>query len=608
MKESSFIKENLESWNEYERIISLKENKPNKLSKLFIKITDDLSYAYTYYNTRSVRVYLNSFAKVLYHRVNRSEGFRFSRIRKFFTHSVPLSIYEARREFLVAFLVFSVAMVIGILSSKYDSTFPHLILGEDYMSMTKANIEKNDPMAVYKSRAPFDMFFAITINNCLVAVRTFVLGLFMAVGTLVILLYNGIMLGAFQYYFVEQGLFRESFLTIWQHGVFEISSIILAGAAGLVLGKGLVFPGNFTRFQSLRISARRGLRLILGLIPVLIVAGFIEGFYTRFTTAPDLLRVGTILISVVFITGYYIVLPRYRGRRQSESSTTENTYETPTKFVHDSRQIYSGPQIFMLSFQVLKPHFGRVVKWTLLLAVVSAVLLFLLNYLGVLETYEGMLGFRPIKTLQSNYLVPVIQTLLFSLMGGILLRHGGRNDDSSTGRRGIIQFFRVLVLFAAAHAWLMLDSPFFAVLLFLVSLQYLVLVATIMAREGKGILSGVATSFFYLKGSFGKWLLLTILYLILGLLFYFVFMRLIAAMNNELVQMNLYGSEETGKQILFYIDAWYFNTVLLFALGLSFFGTRVLYFSLYETYHAEGLIEKISRIGKTKRIRGLVRE
>ena len=76
---------------------------------------------------------------------------------------------------------------------------------------------------------------------------------------------------------IKKGLFVESFLTIWIHGTLEISAIIIAGAAGLTMGKGLVFPGTFRRIQAFQRSARRGLKIMVGIFPIFVVAGFIEG-------------------------------------------------------------------------------------------------------------------------------------------------------------------------------------------------------------------------------------------------------------------------------------------------------------------------------------------
>jgi len=89
------------------------------------------------------------------------------------------------------------------------------------------------------------------------------MGAIYAIGTVFILIKNGIMVGAFQFFFYEQGVFLESFLTIWIHGTLEISAIVIAAAAGLTMGKGLVFPGTLTRMQAFQMTLFEGFLFLL---------------------------------------------------------------------------------------------------------------------------------------------------------------------------------------------------------------------------------------------------------------------------------------------------------------------------------------------------------
>ena len=105
-------------------------------------------------------------------------------------------------------------------------------MGDAYVNMTEQNISNNDPMGVYKSHRQIDMFFGITFNNIRVSFVVFAAGIFLSLGTVFSLFRNGVMLGAFQYFFFKKGLLVTSILTIWIHGAIEISSIVIAGAAG----------------------------------------------------------------------------------------------------------------------------------------------------------------------------------------------------------------------------------------------------------------------------------------------------------------------------------------------------------------------------------------
>jgi len=128
------------------------------------------------------------------------------------------------------------------------------------------------------------------------------------------------MLGAFQTFFAQNGVLGQSVLAIWLHGTIEIPAIVVAGAAGLAMGNAWLFPGTYKRLYSFRRGARRGLRIVIGTVPLFCMAGFIESFATRHTEWPNVVRLGIIALSAAFIAYYYIVLPyiKYHGTRETE--------------------------------------------------------------------------------------------------------------------------------------------------------------------------------------------------------------------------------------------------------------------------------------------------
>ena len=96
------------------------------------------------------------------------------------------------------------------------------------------------------------------------------MGLLTSFGTGYMLLSNGIMVGAFQTFFYQHDLLWESSLAIWLHGTLEIWAIIVAGAAGLALGNGWLFPCTYSRLESFRRGAKRGLKIVIGTVPKLV--------------------------------------------------------------------------------------------------------------------------------------------------------------------------------------------------------------------------------------------------------------------------------------------------------------------------------------------------
>jgi uncharacterized membrane protein SpoIIM required for sporulation len=357
MKETKFIEQNREKWADFEQMLREDRRDPEKLNDLFIQITDDLSYARTFYPNRSVRVFLNTLAQRVFHNIYRGRRFPAERLRLFWTDELPRIMWESRKALLLSFALFVLSFGIGVISSMINPDFARVILGDDYVNMTLANIENGDPMAVYKDSGPLGSTAGITANNLFVALRTAIFGVLASIGTVFIMLYNGIMVGAFQYFFVEQGVFKESFLTIWIHGTLEISAIIIAGAAGLVAGSGLLFPGTYRRVQAFQITMRRGLKIFIGIVPVIMMAGFFEGFLTRYTDTPDFIRAAFIFTSLFFVLWYFVWLPWHKARNGAFRPVPLDKELPPTReHVIDFQSIKTVGEIFSDAFTTLSRH------------------------------------------------------------------------------------------------------------------------------------------------------------------------------------------------------------------------------------------------------------
>lgn len=317
MREAAFIKKNKERWLLFENVLDNKQYiAPDELSNLYIEVTDDLSYATTFYPKSNTTVYLNSLASSAHQKIYKSKKEGKNRLISFFKIEFPLAFYQHQKQLLIAFLVFIFFTIVGMYSSSVDGDFVRLILGDEYVNMTLENIEKGDPMAVYKKAKETDMFIGITINNIKVAMYAFIFGILFSVGTLYIMMQNGIMLGSFLYFFYDKDLLWESSRTIWIHGTIEISVIIIAGCAGMVLGNGLLFPKTYTRLESFKRSIKDGLKIMVSTIPFFIVAGFLEGFITRHTEMPDLLALLIIILSLFAVLYYYVIYPRRIKQKQ----------------------------------------------------------------------------------------------------------------------------------------------------------------------------------------------------------------------------------------------------------------------------------------------------
>ena len=320
MKEVTFIRQNISKWRGAELVVeTIGDTDATELADTYIDVTSDLAFAQTHYPESKITRYLNNLASALHNEIFRSHRYRWSRLLTYWTQDVPLTMWEARRELLLSFIVFTASVFVGFLSQLLDPEFCRIILGDRYVDMTLQNIASGEPMAVYSGNSEGTMFGSITMNNVMVSFVTFALGIFTSLGTGFKLFQNGVMLGSFQTFFAQHELLWESALAVWLHGTLEISAIIVAGAAGMAMGNGWLFPGTYPRITSFRRGARRGLRIVVGTVPVFIVAGFIESFFTRHTEWPDLLRLSIILCSLAFVIYYYIVLPKKRNHESRKA-------------------------------------------------------------------------------------------------------------------------------------------------------------------------------------------------------------------------------------------------------------------------------------------------
>lgn len=313
VKEISFINRNKKRWSHLENQISGKGNiSPDDLADSFIQLTDDLSYARTFYPESSIIQYLNGLSVKTHTIIYRNKEEKSSRFITFWITELPLALYEARKEFLWSLIIFLLAAVVGGVSAWHDENFLRIILGDEYVNTTLNNIERGDPMAIYSSMEPLPMFFMITANNIYVSFIAFILGIFTAAGSAFVLLKNGIMLGAFQIFFVKKSLATVSSLAIMMHGTIELSAIVLAGGAGILMGNSLLFPGTYPRSVSFKRGVLRGTKILLGLVPFFILAGFLESYLTRhYNTISLFMSLFIIIFSLLLIVGYFVIYPRY---------------------------------------------------------------------------------------------------------------------------------------------------------------------------------------------------------------------------------------------------------------------------------------------------------
>ncbi|WP_420318597.1 stage II sporulation protein M [Ekhidna sp.] len=309
MKQAVFVKLNQEKWSGYEKTLDKGRTSADELAKMYVHLTEDLAFARAKYPGTTLTAYLNKLSLKIHNLIYKNKPESKGRFITFWKYEVPFEMSLAAKPMVYSLLIMAAGVLVGVISTANDTTFARLILGDAYVDMTLENIKNGDPMGVYGSMDQWSMFLGITSNNIRVSFLAFVFGIFTSFGTGAILFRNGIMLGVFHYFFFQQGFFDDTILTIWVHGTIEISVIIIAGGAGIKMGNGLLFPGTYPRLTSFKKSAKSGLKIVIGLIPFFIIAGFIESFITRYTEWPLLAKLAIVLSSLALIIYYFIYLP-----------------------------------------------------------------------------------------------------------------------------------------------------------------------------------------------------------------------------------------------------------------------------------------------------------
>lgn len=619
MKETKFIEQNKDKWAEFESLLASNQRDPERLNDLFIQITDDLSYARTFYPNRSVRMYLNSLAQRVFHNVYRGKRMPAGRFRKFWALDMPQVMWEARWALLLAFSIFVLAFTIGVVSSILNPDFARVVLSDEYVEMTLANIENNDPMAVYKDSGPLGMSVGIAANNLFVALRTAIFGVLASIGTVFMLLYNGIMVGAFQYFFIERGLFWESFLTIWIHGTLEISAIIIAGAAGLVAGSGLLFPGTYRRVQAFQISMRRGLKIFIGLVPVFILAAVFEGFLTRYTQTPDAIRGLFILCSLFFVLWYFVWLPWHLARRGVFDGREQGKELPPDRAdAIDFKTIKNAGEILSDTFTMLRRHprttlFG-LLGATVLLLIPAFVLspaqpadtfTFTGSWLGVLDGVDNMMGTEEMPWLF------YAQIIVFVLIATAALRAARQEmpDDIREvyGTGNWVLGTLILIIPMPFFLWVFrLDANMMTWLLIWFTYPFLALWCAVLMFETQNPFTALGRTFSLIR--WGEAILLGFLVSSLGVLLYWFLDSEIWDIILRFFSWMVPSGEGNMRNFVTIATAVAASIVTYFMFLALILGGVLQYFSGREVADAAQLREGIEKIGTARQIRGLARE
>lgn len=312
-----FVQENRETWRELEREINHIEatnykdftvERAQNLGRLYRQSSADLIRARTETANEPLIDYLNGLVGRAYGTIYRSPPVRWGKSWEFLAFTFPHRIRKEKWSVVAAAVIIFLGFIAGLMAEYLDSSAKYYLMPPQF-SQIEENIDKikknAQSGAVMGGNQSATMFSSITTNNVRVCILAFALGATVGIGTVLVLFYNGVIIGVAAAIFMRHSLSLQFWAYVLPHGVLELFCIFSSGAAGFMLAKAIVDPGLYGRVKALKEKGRESVDIILGCSLLLIVAGFIEGFITPQPYIPHGLKLlfafATLLMLVAYI-------------------------------------------------------------------------------------------------------------------------------------------------------------------------------------------------------------------------------------------------------------------------------------------------------------------
>jgi uncharacterized membrane protein SpoIIM required for sporulation len=314
MKQEDFMRHNKERWQLFENVIADTEQaKQYDVPKLYRQISHDLATAKARQYSPELVSRLNNLLLAGQTTLYKTHSRILGSIFHFFTINFKKSLVDIRSYVIWAHFIFYGFAAVAVAIVLY---YPDQV-GVFVPSTTISSIEvMYDPTSEHyaKERASdsdFLMFGYYIRNNISIAFQCFVGGIMFGLGALFYLVYNAVFFGAISGHIINIDYGSTFFSFVVTHGSFELTAIVLSSAAGGVIGKHLIAPGQYSRIESLKQAGQRTFPVILGSFILLILAAFVEAFWSSSRIVPNEVKyiVGGLcwlwVLSFVFARGRY---------------------------------------------------------------------------------------------------------------------------------------------------------------------------------------------------------------------------------------------------------------------------------------------------------------
>ena len=284
-----FIESRRPRWKRLETLIQhLEQGKARQLQpselpdmgRLYREATADLARLQAFQEDGSIPDelvdYLNHLVARAHGQIYRSPSPGWSQLWKFLRYTFPQTFRETAPWTLSALAIFLLGCTYGFIAGLFDDSFiplvapPHLI-----QKVEEGKVWFDSILAVRPLASSM-----IMTNNISVTFLAFALGITFGLGTVYIMAFNGLLIGTLAALCHLHGLDVDFWSFVLPHGVIELTAIFIAGGAGLLLGSALISPGDLSRKEALIQRGRKAVQLILGCVPLLIIAGVVEGFFS----------------------------------------------------------------------------------------------------------------------------------------------------------------------------------------------------------------------------------------------------------------------------------------------------------------------------------------
>jgi len=288
---------------------------PARIAALYRAACEHLAIA----ESRSYPVWLIERLEALTSRghqlIYRQTDFGIDKLRRLFLIDFPCAVRAHRLQVLIALAVFAgPLLVIGVLSY----LDPSLVLSlqsagsvEQYEDMYG---DPDGPIGRRTAASDWEMFGFYIRNNIGIAFQCFAGGLFFGIGSLFALAVNGALMGSTAGYLTWRGFGDNFYPFVITHGAFELTAIVLAGAAGLILGHALLVPGRRSRLAALEHAARRAIVIVYGMTAMFAIAAVLEAFWSSARWVPASVKIGVGTVCWVAVIAYFLFQGRPRRR------------------------------------------------------------------------------------------------------------------------------------------------------------------------------------------------------------------------------------------------------------------------------------------------------